>query len=411
MKEAPLLLAVIGTETQKREKLLAFARPDMGSAEREAVLGVLDSGWLTSGPEVKKFEAEFAEAVGVKKALALNSCTAALHLTAAAWGLGKNDAVLLPAITFTATAEIFGYFDCLPLILDVDRDSYLFSPETVKEFIEKECSWQNKRLIHRASQRQVQALVPVHLGGRPCDMEGLRSIALEYNLKMLDDAAHAFPASYHKSYIGGLADATAFSFYATKNLSTGEGGMLTTNDLDLAEKAQYMRLHGIRGQSYERKGWNYDVICEGYKYNMMDICAALGRVQLRRSREMLYKRKQIHNFYEKELCALPGLRTNPACAPKENSAYHLYTLEVQKDFGMSRDQFAAEMRSYNIALSLHFIPLYRFSHYRKKYALDPQNYPNAESIYKGLLSLPLYSAMSLSDAQDVVQAIKCIYSK
>ena len=386
--------------------MLAFARPDMGLAEREAVLEVLDSGWLTSGPEVKQFEIEFAEAVGAKKAMALNSCTAALHLTAAAWAFGKNDAVLLPAITFTATAEIFGYFDCLPLILDVDRDSYLFSPEIVKEFIKKECDWRNKCLIHRASQRQVRALIPVHLGGRPCDMEGLRAIALEYNLKILDDAAHAFPADCQDKKIGNLADATAFSFYATKNLSTGEGGMLTSNDLDLAEKVQYMRLHGIRGQSYERKSWSYDVVCEGYKYNMMDICAALGRVQLKRSVEMLEKRKSIHNFYDKELATLPYLRTNPVS--KYNSAYHLYMIEIQDGFGMSRDQFMEEMRSYNIALSLHFIPLYRLSHYRQKYDLDARNYPNTESIYKNFLSLPLYSAMSISDANDVVQAIKSI---
>ena len=380
----------------------------MGAAEREAVLRVLDSAWLTSGPEVKHFEAEFAEALGVKRALALSSCTAALHLTAAAWGLGKNDAVLLPAITFTATAEVFAYLGCLPLLLDVDRDSYLFSPEIVKEFIAKECAWQNKSLVHRATQRQVRALVPVHLGGRVCDMETLGSIASEYNLKVLDDAAHAFPASYKGKQVGNLADATAFSFYATKNLSTGEGGMLTTNDLDLAERIQYMRLHGIQGQSYERKSWSYDVICEGYKYNMMDICAALGRVQLKRYKEMLEKRKRIHDFYEKELSSLSFLRTNPVSQHK--ASYHLYTIELEEGFPLERDAFIEKMRLHKIALSLHFIPLYRFTHYRKQYGLDPQNYPNTEAIYKGILSLPIYSAMSLSDAEDVLHAIQSIAS-
>ena len=406
MVKPSLSLSPPRTEIRKNRGLLPFARPDMGSAEREAVLRVLDSGWLTSGPEVERFELEFAEAVGAKKALALNSCTAAMHLTAVAWGLGKEDAVLLPTLSFTATAEIFGYSGCLPLLLDVDRDSYLFSPEIVKEFIEKECHWKNKSLVHRATQRRIRALVPVHLGGRPCDMGALRSIALKYDLRILDDAAHAFPAAYEGKQVGNLADVSAFSFYATKNLSTGEGGMLTTNDLKLAEKVRDMRLHGIRGQSYERKGWRYDVVCEGYKYNMMDICAALGRVQLKRSGEMLEKRKRIHEFYEKELSPLSFLRVNPVS--KYKSAYHLYTIELEDEFPLSRDHFIEKMRLYKIALSLHFIPLYRFTYYHKKYGFDPKNYPNTEMIYKGLLSLPLYSAMSLSDAQDVIRAIQDI---
>ncbi len=392
-------------ENEIRRDLLAFARPDLGAKEKEAVLRVLDSGWLSSGPETKRFESEFSKFLSVENAIALSSCTAALHLAAAAWELGKDDAVLVPAITFTATAEIFAYFDCLPLILDVARDDYLFSANIVREFIKEECHWRNNVLVHCQSKRRIRVLVPVHLGGRSCDMDALSEIASEYNLKILDDAAHCFPGSYKGHFIGGLADATAFSFYATKNLSTGEGGMLTTNDNALAKKIRVMRLHGIglSGQSYERSGYRYDVICDGYKYNMMDMCAALGRVQLKRSLDMLKKRQAIHNLYDEKLKDIHGLALNPKYS--HESAYHLYTIEILENFGLKRDRFIDEMRRRNIALSLHFIPLYHFSHYRKKYDLDASNYPNAEAIYKGIVSLPIYSAMSLDDAADIVQAI------
>ena len=401
------MLKTIHTPIVRTNKL-AFAKPDITQQEINAVTRVLHSGWLTSGPEVKEFELEFAKTLQVKQAVAVHSCTAALHLAVAAWDLGKNDAVLIPAITFTATAEVFSYSDCLPIILDVERDSYLLSAEIVNDFIKKKCKWQNKCLIHQSSQRQVRALVPVHLGGRPCDMDSLKEIAESYNLKILDDAAHAFPSTYKSHKIGAISDATAFSFYATKNLCTGEGGMLTTNDLELAEKVRRMRLHGIEGQTYGRKRWRYDVVCSGYKYNMSDICAALGRVQLQRSDEMLAKRQAIHQFYDQNLKELKGIRINPPC--KYGSSYHLYVIEVLAESGLSRDQFVEEMYRHGIATSLHFIPLYRLSHYRKKYALQnsEKNYPNSEKIYKNMLSLPIYSSMTLRDAGDVVQAIKLI---
>ena len=402
-------LSVSAKKYKPRTKPLPFARPDMSSKEKEAVLGVLDSGWLSSGPQVEKFEKEFARAIGVKRAIALNSCTAALHLAAAAWEFGKKDAVLVPSITFTATAEVFCYSGCLPIILDVDRDTYLFSAELVREFIQTACVWQKGTLIHRKSRRRLRALVPVHLGGRPCDMDALKTIALEYNLKILEDAAHAFPASYKGRPLGSLGDAAAFSFYATKNLSTGEGGMLTTNDENLAKQIQRLRLHGIEGQAYGRKRWHYDVFCEGYKYNMPDICAAIGRVQLQRSKEMHAKRRAIHNFYEEKLNGLPCLRTNPLCQDHDRLSYHLYAVEILEKFEPGRDHFVEEMHRRGIGLSLHFIPLYRFTHYQKKYGLNPKDYPHSESIHKRAVSLPIYSAMSLDDAQDVVSAVKDVF--
>ena len=392
-----------------RSQILPFALPDIGEQEVDAVSAILRSGWLTSGPAVKRFEQEFATQLGVKEAIAVHSCTAALHLTAVAWQLSSQDAVLLPAITFTATAEVFGYMNCLPLILDVDRNSHLLSATMVRDFIKKECSWSQKSnaLIHRASQRHIRALVAVHLGGRPCDIDSLREIALEYHLKFLDDAAHAFPSYYKKQAIGSLTDATAFSFYATKNLSTGEGGMLATNDRNLANKARQMRLHGIEGQSYGRRRWHYDVVCNGYKYNMTDMCAALGIVQLQRSEAMLQKRRWIHNYYTQELSSFKNkIRLNPDC--KYSSSYHLYIIEVKPELGINRDQFVDAMYERNIAVSLHFIPLYRLSYYQKKYQFKAEDYPNSEVIYKNMFSLPIYSAMKEQDTKDVVAAIKDI---
>ncbi len=280
-----------------RRRKLHFARPDVGQAEFDAVQRVLQSGWLTSGPETQRFEEEFARAVGAKEAVAVNSCTAALHLALAGWNLGPDDAVIVPAITFTASAEIVEYSGSLPLIVDVNRDDYLMDAELLEQYIQSECRVSKKKgtpLVHRASGKTVRALIPVHIGGRPCDMRALQKLARKYKLKVLEDAAHAFPASYSGQQVGNIGHATAFSFYATKNLTTGEGGMLTTNDRRLAERVRRMRLHGIKGQTYGRKRWHYDVVEKGFKYNMPDMNAAIGRVQLARTEETLAARRRVH---------------------------------------------------------------------------------------------------------------------
>lgn len=392
-----------------RRRKLHFARPDIGREEIAAVNRVLRSGWLTSGPETSAFEEAFAASVGTKHALAVNSCTAALHLALAGWNVGAKDAVILPAMTFTATAEIVEYDGALPVILDVDRDSYLLTPEIVAAFIARECKMQNNRLVHVKSNRTIRVIVPVHLGGRPCDMAGFRKLAKRYKLKVLEDAAHAYPAQLSDGTVigGGSADATAFSFYATKNLATGEGGMLTTNDTKLAERLRRMRLHGIKGQTYGRKRWVYDVTERGFKYNMSDINAALGRVQLARSEETLARRRALHERYDgafADLEAAGKLKRNPATP--HGSSHHLYTLEIPRDCGITRDRFVEEMYARNIAVSLHFIPLYRLSRYRRTYKLRVKDFPNCEAVYQNIVSLPLYSAMSDDDVEDVIYAVR-----
>lgn len=389
-----------------RRRKLHFARPDIGREEVQAVSRVLRSGWLTMGPETAAFELEFAAAVGARHAVAVNSCTAALHLAAAAWGIGSDDAAIIPALTFTATAEIFEYSGALPLIVDVNREDYLLNADMLRQWIENNCRRTKSGLVHGESGRKVRVIAAVHFGGRVCDMAALRRLADEYSLRLLDDAAHAFPASAAGGPVGSLADATAFSFYATKNLTTGEGGMLTLADDELVERIRRMRLHGIQGQTYGRKRWQYDVVDQGYKYNMSDIAAAMGRVQLQRSQEMLRKRKQITELYDRELSGLPGLRLNPSA---QGSAHHLYTLEIGPEAPIARDRFVEEMYARNIAVSLHFIPLYRLSRFRKNYNLRREDYPHAEEIYTRIVSLPIYSAMSVADAGDVVFAIRQIF--
>ena len=400
---------------QKRSDLLSFAKPDFTIKEKDTLIRVLDTGWLTSGPEVKNFENEFAKEVNIKYAIAVNSCTAALHLIAAYYNFNNEDAVIIPAITFTATAEIFEYSGCLPFILDVDRETYLLTPKKVLDFIKSKCIKIENDLIHVKTKRKIKAIIPVHLGGRPCDMIGFRKICDEYNLKLIDDAAHAFPSKINNNYIGSkyFADATAFSFYATKNLSTGEGGMITTQDDKMAEKIKMMRLHGILGQTWGRKRWKYDVVCEGYKYNMMDLTAALGRVQLSRAHETWLKRRSINDVYERELYELVK-KNYIKLNPKTNfeSSYHLFIIEInpENNLKLTRDDLVEKLYERNIAVSLHFIPLYRLSYYKNKYNLKEEDFPNSEVIYSNMLSIPIYSAMTVNDINDVILSIKDIFS-
>ena len=391
-----------------RVRSLPFARPDLTHEEVDAVARVLASGWLTSGPETQAFEAEFAQAVGARHAVALNSATAGLHLGLALENPGPKDGFLVPAITFTATAEVVAYSGSIPILLDVDRDSYLMSPEIIEEFFRKECNRTGGgRFRHRATGVEIRGILPVHFGGRPCEMDGILSIAKENDLCVVEDAAHAFPTRYNGRPIGSVGPLAVFSFYATKNLTTGEGGMITTDDSETAERLGRMRLHGIKGQTYGRKRWHYDVVEQGYKYNMMDMCAALGRVQLRRSAEMLRRRQSIDAIYRRELHGLAGLRLSPE-TPHESS-YHLFTIELGPDAPFTRDRFVDEMLARGIGTSLHFIPLYRHSYYRELYELSPEAFPASEEFFARTVSLPIYSLMTDEDARDVCAAVRTLY--
>lgn len=379
---------------------IPFARPDLGIAEEEAVLRVLRSGWLTGGPEVKSFEDEFAAHVQAGQAIALSSCTAALLLALRLMDLNKTDAVLVPAITFVATAGAVIEAGAVPVLVDVDPESWLMTPHTLLEFLDKHTLCKTRILKHKKSGLTIRGMIPVHLGGRPCDLIGLAQIAKDYDLFIIDDAAHAFPAAIGQAPIGSDAlpvRATAFSFYATKNITTAEGGMLTLSNQSDAERVRRLRLHGIEGQTYGRARWNYDVLEPGYKSNMNDIAAALGRVQLGRADAMHARRHIIHNQYQTAFEEISGIKMNPASL--FNSAYHLYTLHLESM--ERRDKFVEMMFAAEIQTSLHFIPLYRLHFWQKLWPDDVHtpyaNFAGAEQAFLGMVSLPLHS--SLSDAQ------------
>ncbi len=389
-------------ERRVRKRTLPYARPDITHLEREAVDRVLRSGWLTSGPEVHAFEEEFARAVGADHAIAVNSATAGLHLSLAVLGIGTGDLVLVPSITFTATAEAVLYTGATPWILDVGREDYLLAPQMVLHFIQTECEAQGSRIIHRATGKRLRGFIPVHLGGRACDLESLQTIADKYDLHVVEDAAHAFPTRYKRRWIGNISELTNFSFYATKNLSTGEGGMITTNQERLASRLKRLRLHGIKGQTWGRKRWKYDVVEQGYKYNMTDLSASMGRVQLSRTAEMQARRHAIAAQYREAFEEIAGMHVVP---DPEGSSQHLFTVEITDKSPVGRDRFVEEMYARGIGTSLHFIPLYRHTFY-KEMGFKPADFPASEEIYKRIVSLPLYSAMTDDDVEDVIFAVR-----
>ncbi len=384
----------------QRTTRLPFARPDLSELEFEAVRRVMESGWITSGPETDAFESEFAEMIGAPGAAALNSATAALHLGLVALGIGPGDVVLVPALTFTATAEVVSRTGARPVLLDVNREDYLLSPEIVQKFLDG-CNESPDGPV--CAEGRVRAVICVHYGGRVCDLDGLFELCDRAGLELLQDAAHSFPARDGNGYVGRRGPVTAFSFYATKNMTTGEGGMLTGDRPELIERVRRMRLHGIATPAHRRAGWHYDVVEQGYKYNLSDIASAIGRVQLQRATEMWNRRKAIHDRYQKAFGQIPGIRT---CPEQDTSAYHLYTLEISPEARLNRDEFIAALEERYIGTGLHFIPLYRMTYYRERYGLQPADFPACEEIFARIVSLPIYSAMSDEDCDDVIHAVQ-----
>lgn len=384
-----------------RKTILPFAKPDISDEEIAKVKEVLLSGWLTTGKITEQFEETIKNFTKSKHAIVLNSATAGLHLALRSLNVNAGDAVIVPAFTFTATAEVVFRCNGIPLLVDVDRDSYLITEKTIMDFIDKYCEFRKNQLMHIPTKTIIRGIICVHYGGRVCDIDSLKNLAKKYNLFLGEDAAHAFGSMYKNKMIGSLTDFTVFSFYATKNITTGEGGAITTNHQDIAKKIRRMRLHGFDIETYKRKKNVYDVISEGYKYNLSDVLSAIGIVQLKRNPEMLLKRKFIHQYYQNQFKNLTGLKLNPEY---EGSSYHLYTIEVP-----NRDKFANILKEQGIQTSIHFKPLYKMTYYKNKKLYSIQDYSNCEAIFKKILSLPIYSAMSEEDIQDVVDAVNFAY--
>jgi dTDP-4-amino-4,6-dideoxygalactose transaminase len=380
-------------EAPMRTSFLPFALPDLDGSELAEIADSLASGWVTTGPKVRRFEAEFAAAVGAKHAVAVNSCTAAMHLALEALGLRRGEEVITTPYTFAATAEVVRYFDARPVLVDVDPETFNMRPE----------------LLEAAITPRTRAILPVHIAGLPAEMDAILDVAHAHALPVLEDAAHAFPAAYRGRPIGSIGHMTAFSFYATKTITTGEGGMLTTDDDWVAERCRIMALHGISKDAWKRYtaegSWYYEIVAPGYKYNMTDIAAAMGLAQLRRAEPMRLRRAEIAARYNAAFAETPELEL-PADRADCRHAWHLYQLRLNLPLlRIDRARFAEELKARNIGISVHFIPLHLHPYYRETYGYRPEDFPVAYAEYMREISLPIYSRMSDEDVQDVIDAV------
>ena len=394
--------------TSETPEFLPFSVPWIGEEEIEAAVDCLRSGWITTGPRVREFERSFAEVIGTRHAVALNSCTAALHLALDALGIRSGDEVLVPTMTFAATAEVVRYLDAKPVFMDCDARTLNIDTECVAEYLSKSCVRLDGGVRNCETGASVRAIIPVHYGGLPCDMETLLAIAAEYNLDVIEDAAHAFPTKYRGRMVGTLGRASAFSFYATKNLTTGEGGMLTTDDDGVAERVRLMSLHGISKDAWLRYtsqgSWYYEIVEAGYKYNMTDVAAAMGIEQLRRSEFLWKRRREIARKYNREFTRIHVLVVPADWADCEHG-WNLYPVRLNLDaLRISRADFIQELKVRGIGTSVHFIPLHIHPYYREVYGCLQDDYPVALREYERIISLPLYPRMSDKDVDRVISA-------
>jgi dTDP-4-amino-4,6-dideoxygalactose transaminase len=373
---------------------LPLARPSIGDLEVESVVEVLRSGWLTTGPRVRELERAFAEYVGAPHAVAVNSCTAALHLSLLAAGVGPGDEVITTPLTFCATANVILHTGATPVFADVDPHTGNLSPAAAAAAVTP----------------RTRAVLPVHLGGRPADVPALQALAARHGLRLIEDAAHCIEGVSLAGKVGATGDATCFSFYATKNLTTGEGGMLTTASEEWARMARVAALHGMSRDAWARYAPDssalYDVVVPGYKYNMMDIQAALGLAQLTRLDQLQARRSAVWNAYDAGLADLP--LTHPApCRPGEVHARHLYAVTVDPErCGWNRDDLAAALAAEGIGTSVHFRPVHLFTYYRERFGFTRGMLPHAERISDRTLSLPLSGSMTDADAARVVETMR-----
>jgi dTDP-4-amino-4,6-dideoxygalactose transaminase len=376
---------------------LPFAMPDIGEAEIEEVCRTLRSGWLTTGPKTKRFEAEFASYVGTRHALAVNSATAGMHLALEAIGVSTGDKVVTSINTFTSTAEVIRYFGADPVFVDIDARTLNMDVEKVGEAVTADPS--------------IKAIMPVHIAGQSCDMNSVAEIADAAGCRLIEDAAHALPTSYQGRMVGTISDATVFSFYATKTLSTGEGGMVVTNDDRIASRIRTMRMHGIDRDVYsryqtDRPIWYYEVVAPGFKYNMPDIAAAIGIHQLARLQEMRDRRQEIADHYLESFADLPVRLPIPVNADDVH-AWHLFIMQLNLDeLDIDRNRFVELMSDCSIGTSVHFIPLHYQPYWRDTYSLLADDFPIASAAFKRVVSLPIYSKMADTDVERVVAATR-----
>jgi dTDP-4-amino-4,6-dideoxygalactose transaminase len=372
---------------------LPFHRALIEEEEINAVLAVLRSGWMTSGPRAREFERAFAHFTGAPHAISLSSCTAALHLALAAIGLDEGDEVILPTMTFASSGEVVLYFKARPVLVDCGQRSFHIDAAQ----------------IERAITQRTRAIMPVHYAGSPCDMDSIMDIARRHNLRVIEDAAHALPSRYHGQMIGTLGDITCFSFYATKTVTTGEGGMATTSNPDYADRIRTLSLHGISRDAWKRYtaegSWRYDILEVGYKYNLTDLQAAIGLVQLAKCESMRARRASIAQSYNRALLSLDAFEI-PAASLDTEHALHLYVVEINSSaLGISRDRVIEELKKRGIGTSVHFIPLHLHPVYHRNLGYRAGQFPNAELRFERAISLPLFPSMTQDDVDRVIEAL------
>ena len=382
---------------------IPFSKVNCCGRERELVSEVLESGWLTTAAKTQQFEKEFGNAVGATYACAVNSCTAALHLALEALGIGKQDKVLVPSMTFTSSAEVIRYLGADPIFLDVDYNTRLVTPEIVEDAL--------------VLNPNTKAIVIVHFGGQAAAMpdvdgkEGIISICKRYNVRIIEDAAHAFPSRIGSQYVGSFGDVTCFSFYANKTITTGEGGMLVTEDEEIFNRVKTMRLHGINRDIWNRftdnkSPWEYDVIAPGYKYNMPDINAAIGLAQLERANEFRDGRQRCADFYDKALKMINCLDLPVCLGEREAHSWHLYPVVINEKSSVTRNDLIEKLGKLGVGTSVHYKPLHRMTYYRDLYHLEPKDFPNSERIWRGTVSLPIYFGINELELEYVSECLE-----
>jgi dTDP-4-amino-4,6-dideoxygalactose transaminase len=382
---------------------LPFALPDIGKEEIQEVVDTLKSGWLTTGPKTARFEKEFAEFVGTPYALAVNSGTAGLHLALEAVGVGPADKVITSPYTFTASAEVIRYLRADPVFVDIDSQTFNIDPSLLETTL--------KKLKNNSQHSTLKAILPVHFGGQACDMDRILSLARQYDLNVIEDAAHAVPCTCEGKMIGTIGDATVFSFYVTKPIATGEGGMITTVSEDMVKRMKTMHLHGIDRDIWDRyrsrkPNWYYEVIEPGFKYNMPDLMAAIGIHQLKKTDRFQKRRQEIAERYTEAFSDLP-LKPPFVANPQDTHAWHLYVIQLESEkLKISRDEFIEKMAERGIGTSVHFIPLHLHPYWRDRYGFKPEDFPVALDCYQRAVSLPIYTKMTDIDVDRVIQAVR-----
>jgi dTDP-4-amino-4,6-dideoxygalactose transaminase len=388
-----------------RDKFVPFSPPLIGEEEIAEVVDTLRSDWITTGPKVQRFERDFMEFVDAPAAFAVSSCTAALHLSLLALGIGPGDAVLTTAMTFCSGVHVIEHVGARPVLVDVEPDTLNLDPRALEEAIQS---------VTRTQGLRVRAIMPVHLYGHPCDMAAILEIAARHGLAVIEDAAHALPAHYRGKMIGSanpqaeVPVLTCFSFYATKNLTTAEGGMLV-GPPSLIDRARGWGLHGMNRDAWKRYGkegtWFYEIACPGFKYNLTDLQAALGLHQLRKLPQFHARRQAIVEQYNSAFAEFEELQ-RPAQRPEMGHAWHLYALRLNLDaLTITRNQFIAELQEQGIAASVHFIPIHLHRYYREKYGYVAQDFPVAYREYQRLVSLPLCPKLTGEQVEDVIAAV------